>query len=123
MESLITFHLEYPYEYIPNIKTIKALSKNINKMPNLHNFILKCEKTNIYEMDEKFYKELITKIFSLKSIKIIIIKFCKNFYDCVYTKEALIKEFKDIPESKIYNMKEIEISYYLRKDDNKCYII
>ena len=83
-KSFIKFHFKVPNEYLFDddkedhiIKTyvIKNLYKNLDFMPNLKDFLLVCVNDDI---DEKFYKQFVSKILSI-NLKSIFFSIKKSF--------------------------------------------
>ena len=96
--SLEVIHLNsLSYKFLLNIY------HNINNIPNLKNFILKC---NSYNIKKLFYKDFINKILSLKYIRRIFIRVFFYYWDNdIYSRKELKEIFQNINFNNIYQIK------------------
>ena len=85
------------------LKRLKILYNNINKMPNLREIIIQCLLKGI---DESFYMNFIKKILYLKSINKIKILIIEDDWDIneSYTIKELKEIFPDVNYNKIYEL-------------------
>ena len=86
-------------KYRFDIKIIKNVINNLDKMPNLKNFIFKVKS----EIDEETYKQLIVKLL-LSNIKNIEFKILDNDHEEEYSLEELENMFKDFNIKKFDNI-------------------
>ena len=86
-------------KYRFDIKIIKNVINNLDKMPNLKNFIFKVKS----EIDEETYKQLIEKLL-LSNIKNIEFKILDNDHEEEYSLEELENMFKDFNIKKFDNI-------------------
>ena len=121
-KSLKSLRLCLHFKDDPNNKldsNINNLCENIDKMPNLREFIF----SGIRIFNENSYKNFIKKILSLKLINRVKISY--NLYkpsnlNTIYTRKELKEMF---PEAYFDKFKEISIARFSGEDKNITYLI
>ena len=126
-ESLLTFIFYFFSEYFIDADCLENLYNNIDKMPNLILFQLKCFVKN--EISETFFHNFLLKLFTLKKIKCIDINIkCQDCLDedNLYERNELESLFPKINFSKFEFIKiaRIQKKQNINKRKNKkCIII